>query len=119
MQSPIPPKEDGMSESEVASVVLDFTQKLRDRRFEELWIPTDMVHDSESDDQLAWLLLRYVHDCKGSSDTLRVLVQLPTPKSDFPELEDFDERFQTLGCETFRDPSSRNAKAIKHAWHGT
>lgn len=27
-----------------------------------LWIPTHMIHDAESDDNLAWLLLKYVHN---------------------------------------------------------
>ena len=105
------------SEKDVADVIEKVTGKLRARDWAGLWIPSEMVHDAETDDQLAWLLLRHIHNCRGT--TLQVLVQLPTPTLEATELEEFDVRFKEQGCETFRDPSSRNAKAIKHTYHGT
>lgn len=45
----------------------------------------------------------------------QTLVQLPTANVKFPELEDVAARFHKNGCEIFRDPSSRNADAIKLA----
>ena len=106
-----PPPQGRISEQQVVDLTNEAVWQIRNEHFEELWIPTDMIHDSESDDQLAWLLLRYLHVRMGS--TLRVLVQLPTPQLDYPELESLDVSFKSLECETFRDPSSRNAKAIK------
>ena len=55
----------------------------------------------------------------GLETTARNAYAWPTPKPEFPELEQFDELFKKHECETFRDPSSRNAKAIKHTFHGT
>ena len=104
-----------LDERKVAEAIDTVKAKLAAKQFDDLWIPTDMIHDAEFDDQLAWLLLRYVHKQKGT--TLRTLVQLPTPKPEYPELEEFDQRFKKHGCETFRDPASRNAKAIKATYH--
>ena len=105
------------TEKDVADVIEAVTGKLRAGRWDELWIPTEMIHDAETDDQLAWLLLRHVHNCRGTQ--LQVLVQLPTPSFEIPELEKYDTLFREQGCETFRDPSSRNAKPIQHAYYGT
>ena len=102
--------QDGTSEQQLVDIINELAQKIRTEQLSDLWIPTDMIHDAESDDQLAWLLLRYVHSM--TSTELRVLVQLPTPKPEYPELEELDMRFKGLGCETFRDPSSRNVKQI-------
>ena len=123
-----PPRESLPAEEEVVNVIETLTKAMRERRFEDLWIPTEMIHDAESDDQLAMLLLKYVHNRRrerlqatGSAapPALRVLVQLPTPKTDYPELEELDQRFKVNGCETFRDPSSQNAKGIKHTLNRT
>ena len=110
-----PPKKP--SEGKVVEVIESVVEKLRERKWSDLWIPTEVVHDAENDDILAWLLLRHVHKCRGTN--VEVLVQLPTPNPEYPELEKFDVLFKKHGCETFRDPSSRNAKAIKHTFHGT
>ena len=105
------------SERDVVNVIENVTSKIRAGDWLDLWVPSAMVHDAERDDILAWLLLRHIHQCRGTE--LAVLVQLPTPKPEFPELEKLDELFKRHGCETFRDPSSRNASAIKHTYHGT
>ena len=111
------PPSDKPTEMGVVKVIEEVISKLAAHSWSELWIPTDFVHDAESDDILAWLLLRHIHKCRGTS--LQVLVQLPTPKPEYPELEQFDLLFKAHDCETFRDPSSRNANAIKHTYHGT
>ena len=112
-----PPPTKKPTEGGVVEIIEKVATKLRIHDWDGLWIPTEMVHDAENDDILAWLLLRHIHKCRGTQ--LEVLVQLPTPKPEFPELEQFDELFKKHECETFRDPSSRNAKAIKHTFHGT
>jgi len=105
-------------EREVIGTVNRVITHLRKGDFDNLWVPTHMVHDAETDDKLAWLLLKWVHKQRKSEAAFKVLVQLPVANTDYPELEEIVETLKSsqLGCEVFRDPSARNQKAIKQSW---
>ena len=47
------------------------TSKLKAAAWADLWIPTHMMHDAETDDQLAWLLLEHVHQHRGTKLQVR------------------------------------------------
>ena len=64
------------TESEIVRGVEEVVEKLREGKFAELWIPSHMIHDAETDDMLAWLMLKYVHKCMGKEQDFRVLVQV-------------------------------------------
>eukprot|EP00929_Paragymnodinium_shiwhaense_P003272 TRINITY_DN103719_c0_g1_i1.p1 TRINITY_DN103719_c0_g1~~TRINITY_DN103719_c0_g1_i1.p1 ORF type:complete len:385 (+),score=82.17 TRINITY_DN103719_c0_g1_i1:107-1261(+) len=80
------------------------------------WLPARLVHDGESDDTLSWLLLEFLHrrldlqrTSRSQRQTLAVLVQLPTE----PRLDDVAAKLGSrANCTVFRDPDSRNAKAV-------
>ena len=67
------PKE--LAESEIARKLTEVVTKVNKGDFSGLWVPTHIVHDSESDDLLCWLLLEHIHKKLGSD--LQVLVQFP------------------------------------------
>ena len=46
----------------------------------------------------------------------QVLVQLPTANTAYPQLEEVAKRLSSRGCEIYRDPSSRNCKAVALAF---
>eukprot|EP00966_Prymnesium_polylepis_P167095 3862595-Prymnesium_polylepis.2 len=111
-----PPPKKTPTEKEVVDTVREVCNKVKNEEFNDLWIPDHMVHDAETDDILAWLLLKHVHRRQETNDRFRVLVQLPTANVDFLWLEEVAKRIRELDCEVYRDPSARNAKAIKLAF---
>ena len=92
-----------------ARQVIDTTgRKILDGDFTDLWIPTHVVHDAETDDMLSWLRLEHVHRQLGTE--LQVLVQLP----DDPEFDcvaDALERHERV--KVFRDDHSTNQLALR------
>eukprot|EP00966_Prymnesium_polylepis_P208392 4827608-Prymnesium_polylepis.1 len=69
------------SRVQIAQVIDTTGRKILAGDFTDLWIPTHVVHDAETDDMLSWLLLEHVHLQLGTE--LQVLVQLP----DDPEFD--------------------------------
>jgi hypothetical protein len=69
MQGPPPAKQ--QTEDEVVAVIREVISKLRDGRIDQLWIPTRMIHDAETDDMLAWLLLSYAHRRKNTDNSFQ------------------------------------------------
>ena len=64
-----------LAESEIARKLTEVVTKVNKGDLSGLWVPTHIVHDSESDDLLCWLLLEHIHKKLGSD--LQVLVQFP------------------------------------------
>jgi len=62
-------------ESQIADKITAVVTKVNRGDLSGLWVPTHIVHDSESDDLLCWLLLEQIHKTLGSD--LQVLVQFP------------------------------------------
>jgi hypothetical protein len=128
--------EEGRSEvreDEVVARIRKVSAKLADSDFSGLWVPTHFVHDAETDDMLAWLLLQHVHRRLGSS--LSTLVQLPAVN----ESDEADDEYKTkrehhrvlaaiqeeieagakaagVGVRVFNDPRTANTKAIQLAF---
>jgi len=64
-----------LAESEIARKLTKVVTQVNKGDLSGLWVPTHIVHDSESDDLLCWLLLEHIHKKLGSD--LQVLVQFP------------------------------------------
>jgi len=122
------PKE--ASEHEAIKAILKFKEHLDSKNFGNLWVPTHLVHDAESDDSLSWLLLERMHriieEEQGKSSKLKVLIQLPSdPGKDkktgqpiIDEVATFLSKEQAKRCDVqiFRDESSSNGKAVASTW---
>lgn len=99
---------DSLSDVDVAKRIDQFQQKVRSKDFSGLWIPTHFFMDAEVDDCMVWVLLAHV--CDSLSSKLNVLIQLPPDA----ELDGLAQRWDLMdGCAVWRDPHSRNAKAVK------
>jgi hypothetical protein len=97
----------GLSDLDIARKIDQVTSKVMAGNLQGLWVPTHFFMDCEVDDCLCWMLLQYTHQMAGTM--LNVLAQMPTDK----ELDALEERWVRLpGCEVWRDPDSRNAKAV-------
>lgn len=104
------------SENATVKVLKDFQRLIQLKDFSSLWIPTHLFMDGESDDALSWLLLEYIHQCKGTQ--LQVLVQLPDDKK-FDEIANFfsgSKRSRYTQIKVFRDKDSANGKAVYKVW---
>lgn len=98
-------------EGDIKKQISDFKEKLRNCDFSGLWLPSHYVMDAETDDIFCWVLLDYIHSCRGSR--FKMLVQLPTDKL----FDGVAEKFGALElCTVFRDPEAKNSEAIKHAF---
>ena len=82
----------------------DAAQQLCNRN---IWVPTHLVHDAESDDTLAWLMLEHVRRLLGLPQ-LQTVVQLPED----PVFDKGEEHFLSKGSIVFRDADSENAEAV-------
>lgn len=107
-----------ISESDVVHAIEEVRGKIGRQDFSRLWLPTHMVHDCETDDLLAWLLLTSIHRAIGS--TLKTLVQLP-PLEDDDDIGRIARKLNRAmpvdcDCQVFFDPSARNHDAIKTAF---
>ena len=71
--------EANLGELEVADTLSRVVEKVTKGNLAGLWVPTHLVHDSETDDLLCWLLLEHIHRELGSE--LEVLVQSARPRS--------------------------------------
>lgn len=105
------PKE--ASEEAVMVAVKKLQGKMNSNDLSDLWIPTHLVHDAESDDALSWLLLLRLHELQKTR-FLEVLIQTPLDAT-------ADETAQLLknhgtNVQVFRDKDSSNAKAVINAW---
>lgn len=99
--------EAGLSETRIREIIRQFARDEKDRK--ELWVPTHLVLDCESDDMLGWCLVERMHRRAGTK--LSVLAQLPEESQ-----ADGIEEFLKGKCKVFRDPDSRNIKAISQYW---
>ncbi|CAK0814468.1 unnamed protein product [Prorocentrum cordatum] len=98
----------GLSDLDVARQIDQFTSKVMAGDLKGLWVPNKFFMDCEVDDCMCWALLQYIHETRGT--TLHVLAQMPPDK----ELDVLEKRWAQLpGCEVWRDPDCRNAKAIR------
>jgi len=102
---------DNLAELEIARVVNEFKCKLDAGDLSGLWLPTHLVMDCESDDSLCWLLLEHMNKKFPSSmdSGLQVLAQLPHDDVLDGVAADLEAN---ANCTVFRDPDSRNLKAI-------
>ena len=83
---------------------VDAAQQLRDRN---IWVPTHLVHDAESDDTLSWLLLEHVRRLLALPP-LQTAVQLPEGSM----FDTAEAHFISKGSKVFRDADSRNGPAV-------
>ena len=82
----------------------DAAQLLRSRN---LWIPTHLVHDAETDDSLTWLMLEHVRRLLALPP-LQTVVQLPENRA----FDDAEAHFVSKGGTVFRDDCSWNGEAV-------
>lgn len=74
---------------------------------EKIWIPTHMSMDSETDDNLALVIILYLRHRLGVTGTFNVLVQLPAP----PEVETTDDASSLIAS----SPTARSNFKMKWA----
>lgn len=101
--------EKGLTEAQIKDVIRTFRQRQESgykKPDSKLWVPTHMMVDCESDDMLAWCLVESIKKPK-------VLVQLPI-ESKADNIEKF--LCKSSDCKVFRDPGSRNMKALEGYW---
>ena len=82
-------------------------------KYSEIWVPTHLVMDGESDDIMTLAVLEFMHKSAGTQ--LSVLFQLPND----PAFDGLARRFSgcskwTGKCRVYRDPESANGKAISN-----
>jgi hypothetical protein len=96
--------------------VMDAVNRLRDKMkrndLTDLWIPTHLVHDGESDDALTWLLLQRLHELQKTR--MEVLIQMPLEAA-LDEISHFLKNHGTK-VQVFRDKDSSNGKAVSNTW---
>jgi len=99
-------------ESQIADKITAVVTKVNRGDLSGLWVPTHIVHDSESDDLLCWLLLEQIHKTLGSD--LQVLVQFPP--SGAADLHGYVQKMSERKNVTFfRDRDSKNERAVRGA----
>jgi len=104
------PKE--ASEEAVMDAVNRLQDKMKRNDLTDLWIPTHLVHDAETDDALTWLLLQRLHELQKTR--LEVLIQMP-PEEAQDELAQWLKNHGTK-IQVFRDKDSSNGKAVSNTW---
>jgi hypothetical protein len=101
----------GLDEGAIASYVDQFRDKyMLTKDFSTLWVPSYFVMDAESDDSLAWMILEYVHEVRGTK--LKTFVQLPADEY-FDEAAAKLESLPVGGVYVYRDPAAQNGNAVK------
>jgi len=101
-----------LTEFEIAEKISTVADKVNKGNLSGLWVPTHLVHDSETDDLLGWLLLEHIHHKLGSD--LEVLVQMPP--SGASDLNECIEKMSARkNVHVFRDKDSKNDKAVREA----
>jgi len=102
----------GLSATDIGRVIRQFTQHdLRDST--KLWVPTHLLVDCESDDMLAWCVVETIN--KLNRTQLAVLAQLPED-SEADRIQEFLSSRMGRNVIVFRDPQSRNMKALSQYW---
>merc|ERR1740121_1721760 len=97
-----------LSDIEIAAKIDAFNEKIVTKDTADLWVPTHFFMDAEVDDCLVWVLLLHVLETSGQP--LNVLVQLPADD----EFDEVADRWRDIpDCQVWRDPGSRNAKAVR------
>lgn len=104
------PKE--ASEEAVMDAMKRLEEKMKKNDLADLWIPTHLAHDAESDDALTWLLLQRLHELQKTR--LEVLIQMP-PEAAQDEISQFLKGHGTK-IQVFRDKDSSNGKAVSNTW---
>jgi hypothetical protein len=113
---PDPKAEHCNKDKVIMPLLRDFGELFRAGQFDRLkWVPTHLVHDSELDDMLTWLLLEHIHRCQGTK--LEVMVQLP----DMAEFHATKEKLEGApACvRVVSDPTSRNSDKVADVWSVT
>jgi len=100
------------TEASIANHIRDFAQRVENREWKCMWIPDCLVFDGEVDDTLTWLLLKYVHTCRGEPRKPYVLAQLPKDIGKEP-LRKVMRLLKKHNVRVFVDPESRNGKSVK------
>ena len=72
-----PPSATKPTEDEVVAGLKEVVGKLRANDLTDIWIPTHMIHDAETDDMLAWLLLTHVHRLRDASSSPQATILAP------------------------------------------
>lgn len=101
-----------MSEKEVLQALSEFENKVRRNKLDDLWIPTHLIHDAESDDMLVWGLLEHLHESQNTK--LQVTVQLPDTALLDQVVESWLRKGLVEESAVFKDPSSANIDALLH-----
>jgi len=100
---------DGLSDIEIADRIRALREKIESKNLSGLWIPSHLFMDAETDDCLVWILLHYVSQLNGTLSQFKVLIQLPAT----PEFDPMAQKWSSMcNCEIWRDPDSRNEKAL-------
>lgn len=101
--------EAGITESKIIEVIKEFRSEVNDPT--KLWVPTHLIVDCESDDMLAWCLVKSIHERTKTQPS--VIAQLPTDEeaNSIAQHLEHDPR-----CKILRDPESRNMKALSQYW---
>ncbi len=109
-----PPTE--YDEATTVATLQQFGSCLASGNFEGLkWIPTHLHIDGELDDSMCWMVMRRIHDVLGEGN-LHILLQLPpTDEHKFDGVAHAiaENRATLRRVRVFRDPDSRNAKAVE------
>lgn len=100
------------SEADAMAAVSKFQEMLDQQRLNELWLPTHLAHDAETDDCLCWLLLTRLHQMQGTE--LEVLIQLPAEEKCHDIADCLREHKGNI--QIFRDEDSSNGKAVGATW---
>merc|ERR1712194_249687 len=102
---------DGLDDIQIAAKITALVSKVKKGRTANLWIPTYLFMDAETDDGLVWVFAEWL--CKRNKKKLRVLIQLPSD-TEFDELA--TKWMKIPGCEVWRDPDARNSEALKKVY---
>ena len=97
------------SDEIIVQKIKTFVQICEEKLFNRLWIPKTHIHDSEVDDILCNLVLKWIHTQMGTE--LKTIVQLPID-NEKQSFESVEKAWIKLGAKVVRDPDSKNGKAV-------
>jgi hypothetical protein len=101
---------DGLTDAQIADEIRTFKERIESKNLSGLWVPSYFFMDAETDDCLVWILLHYVSQLKGTLSQFKVLIQLP----ENTEFDSLAQKWSSMSnCEIWRDPDSRNEKALR------
>jgi len=101
------------SEQAAIDAFYKFQDLLNAGQFDNMWIPSHLVHDAESDDSLCWLLLEHIHRLRRTE--LKVLIQLPADEK-VDDVAAYLRDHTGDRVQVFRDKDSSHGKAVNGTW---